>query len=214
MRYFQFYFGAIMNDTVTVFSSLKDLGYQQAKTGDSLTEQAAYAISKIVGFPTDISPEARAELCAGYQMRYSEKHPADTYAVIDGNYVQATPEHEKNKKVEKISIGVDFAYSLSSQEFGKLKNTNPALHSIVKVWRDNVSDYCSNRLGDLKGAAAKLLKKDSPSHRLTLDFVESMTKVFDTQAKSVKVKESKQDSTANSVKYKMAVDAFWKAYKV
>jgi hypothetical protein len=203
-----------MNDTVTVFSSLKDLGYQQAKTGDSLTEQAAYAISKIVGFPTDISPEARAELCAGYQMRYSEKHPADTYAVIDGNYVQATPEHEKNKKVEKISIGVDFAYSLSSQEFGKLKNTNPALHSIVKVWRDNVSDYCSNRLGDLKSAAAKLLKKDSPSHRLTLDFVESMTKVFDTQAKSVKVKESKQDSTANSVKYKMAVDAFWKAYKV
>jgi len=147
-------------------------------------------------------------------MRYNEKHPADTYAVIDGNYVQATLEHEKNKKVEKISIGVDFAYSLSSQEFGKLKNTNPALHSIVKVWRDNVSDYCSNRLGDLKGAAAKLLKKDSPSHRLTLDFVESMTKVFDTQAKSVKVKESKQDSTANSVKYKMAVDAFWKAYKV
>ncbi len=59
-----------MNDTVTVFSSLKDLGYQQAKTGDSLSEQAAYAISKIVGFPTDISPEARAELCAGYQMRY------------------------------------------------------------------------------------------------------------------------------------------------
>ena len=202
-----------MNDTVTVFSSLKDLGYQQAKTGDSLTEQAAYAISKIVGFPADISPEARSELCAGYQMRYSEKHPADTYAVIDGNYVQATPEHEKNKKVEKISIGVDFAYSLSSQEFGKLKNTNPALHSIVKVWRDNVSDYCSNRLGDLTSAAKKLINKDSPSHRQTLDFVVSMAKVFDTQAKSVKVKESKGDTTAQSVKYKMAVDAFWKAYK-
>jgi hypothetical protein len=202
-----------MNDTVTVFSSLKDLGYQQAKTGDSLTEQAAYAITKIVGFPADISPEARTELCAGYQMRYSETHPANDYAVIDGNYVQATPEHEKNKKVEKISIGVDFAYSLSNQEFGKLKNTNPALHSIVKVWRDNVSDYCSNRLGDLTSAAKKLINKDSPSHRQTLDFVVSMAKVFDTQAKSVKVKESKGDITAQAVKYKVAVEAFWKAYK-
>jgi hypothetical protein len=202
-----------MNDTVTVFSSLKDLGYQQAKTGDSLTEQAAYAISRIVGFPTDISAEARAEICAGYQMRYNETHPAKDYAVIDGNYVQATPDHEKNKKVEKISIGVDFAYSLSSQEFGKLKNTNPALHSIVKVWRDNVSDYCSNRLGDLTSAAKKLINKDSPSHRQTLDFVVSMAKIFDTQAKSVKVKESKGDTTAQAVKYKVAVDAFWKAYK-
>jgi hypothetical protein len=202
-----------MNDTVTVFSSLKDLGYQQAKTGDSLTEQAAYAISKIVGFPADISAEARAEVCAGYQMRYSETHPAKDYAVIDGNYVQATPEHEKNKKVEKISIGVDFAYSLSSQEFGKLKNTQPALHSIVKVWRDNVSDYCSNRLSDLTSAAKKLINKDKAGTRQTLDFVVSMAKVFDTQAKSVKVKESKGDTTAQAVKYKVAVDAFWKAYK-
>ena len=202
-----------MNDTVTVFSSLKDLGYQQAKTGDSLSEQAAYAISKIVGFPTDISPEARAELCAGYQMRYSEKHPADTYAVIDGNYVQATPEHEKSKKVEKVSIGVEFAYSLSSQEFGKLATTNPALHSIVKKWREATSDYCSNRLGDLKRAASKLINKDKSGTRQTVDFVVSMTKMFDAQAKSVKVKESKGDTTAQSVKYKVAVDAFWKAYK-
>jgi hypothetical protein len=87
------------------------------------------------------------------------------------------------------------------------------LHSIVKVWRDNVSDYCSNRLGDLTSAAKKLINKDSPSHRQTLDFVVSMAKVFETQAKSVKVKESKGDTTAQAVKYKVAVEAFWKAYK-
>jgi len=202
-----------MNDTVTVFSSLKDLGYQQAKTGDSLTEQAGFAISKIVGFPADISAEARAELYAGYQMRYSERHPAETYAVIDGNYVQASPEHEKSKKIEKVSIGVEFAYSLSSQEFGKLATTNPALHSIVKKWREATSDYCSNRLGDLKRAASKLINKDKSGTRQTVDFVVSMTKMFDAQAKSVKVKESKGDTTAQAVKYKVAVDAFWKAYK-
>jgi len=197
---------------MTVFTSLKDMGYQQAKTGDSLTEQAKFAIASIVGFPADVPAEARAELNAGYQMRFNENKPAVSYAVIDGNYVRATAEHDKNKKVEKVSIGAEFAFSFSSQEFGKLANTNPALHSIVKTWRNDVSDYCSNRLGDLKRAAAKLLNKDKPSTRQTLDFAESMTKLFDAQAKSVKVKESKGDTTAHAAKYKAATAAFWLAY--
>jgi hypothetical protein len=196
----------------TVFSSLRDMGYQQAKTGDSLTEQAKFAIASIVGFPADVPAEARAELYAGYQLRFNENNPAVSYAVIDGNYVRATAEHEKNKKVEKVNIGAEFAFTYSSQEFGKLKNTNPALHGIVKVWRDNVGDYCSNRLGDLKSAAAKLINKDKPSTRQTLDFVESMTKLFDAQTKSVKVKESKGDTTAKAAQFKSAVEAFWTAY--
>ena len=111
-----------------------------------------------------------------------------------------------------MSIGVEFAFSFSSQEFGKLASTNPALHGIVKQWRDASGDYCSNRLGDLKRAATKLLNKDKPSSRQTLDFAESMTKLFDAQAKSVKVKESKGDTTAHAAKYKAAIAAFWLAY--
>jgi hypothetical protein len=197
---------------MTTFTSLKDMGYQQAKTGDSLTEQAKFAIASIVGFPADVPAEARAELYAGYQMRFSENKPATTYAVIDGHYITASPEQDKNKKVEKVSIGVEFAFSFSSQEFGKLASTNPALHGIVKQWRDASGDYCSNRLGDLKRAATKLLNKDKPSSRQTLDFAESMTKLFDAQAKSVKVKESKGDTTAHAAKYKAAIAAFWLAY--
>jgi hypothetical protein len=45
----------------------------------------------------------------------------------------------KNAKVEKIEIGVAYAFAYSSQEFGKLKNTNPALHGIIKVIRDDVA---------------------------------------------------------------------------
>jgi hypothetical protein len=197
---------------MTVFTSLKDMGYQQAKTGDSLTEQAKFAIASIVGFPADVPAEAKAELYAGYQLRYNENNPAVSYAVIDSNYVLATAEHEKNKKVEKVSIGAEFAFSFSSQEFGKLANTNPALHGIVKKWRDSVGDYCSNRIGDLKRAAAKLLNKEKPNTRQTLDFVVSMTKLFDAQTKSVKVKEAKGDTTAHAAKFKSAVDAFWIAY--
>ena len=196
------------------FLSLKDMGYQQAKTGDSLSTQAQYALDKIVGFPADIPAESRAELYAGYQMRFGENRPNKTYAVINGHYTVATEEQIANKKVEKVEIGVAYAFSYSSQEFGKLANTNPALHGIVKQWRSDVSDYCSNRLGDLKRAATKLLNKDRETQRQTLDFAESVKKALDQLSKSVKVKAGRGDMTADAVKFKVAVDAFWKAYKV
>jgi hypothetical protein len=196
------------------YLSLKDMGYAQAKTGDSLADQAQYAIASIAGFPADIPAESRAELYSGYQLRFNENRPAVTYAVINGHYTIATPEQIANAKVEKIDIGVAYAFSYSSQEFGKLANTNPALHSIIKVWRSDAADYCSNRLGDLKRAATKLLNKGKTQQRQTLDFAESMTKLFEAQAKSVKVKAGRGDASANEAKYKAAVAAFWKTYKV
>ena len=33
------------------FTSVKDLGYKQAATSDTLSKQAAYALEKIAGFP-------------------------------------------------------------------------------------------------------------------------------------------------------------------
>ena len=200
--------------TKALFASLRDMGYQQAKTGDNLTTQAQFAIDTIMGFPADIPAEAKSELYAGYQLRYNENHPAETYAVINGHYVKATDEQVKNKKVEKVEIGVAYAFSYSSQEFGKLANTNPALHAIVKKWRSDVSDYCSNRLGDLKRAATKLLNKGKTTQRQTLDFAESAKKVFDQLGNSVKVKAGRGDTTADPVKFKQAVDAFWKTYSV
>ena len=198
---------------MTTFTSLKDLGYQQAKTGDALEGQAQYAIDKIAGFPEDVSAEARAELYEGYRLRFNDNNPPITYAVIDGHYVLATEEHKKSKKVEKIEVGVAYAFAYSSQEFGKLVDTNPALHGLVKKWRSDVSDYCSNRLGDLKSKAKKILKKGQPSSRTTLDFVQSMTNVFTAQEKSVKVKQAKGDATADPAKFKTAVNAFWTTYK-
>jgi hypothetical protein len=199
--------------TEATFLSLKDMGYQQAKTGDNLSTQAQYAIESIKGFPADVPAESRTELYAGYQMRFNENRPAKTYAVINGHYTVATEEQVKNKKVEKVEIGVAYAFSYSSQEFGKLANTNPALHGIVKQWRSDTSDYCSNRLGDLKRAATKLLNKDKTSQRQTLDFAESAKKALEQLGKSVKVKAGRGDTTADAVKFKQAVDAFWKAYK-
>ena len=199
---------------MSTITSLKDLGYQQASTGDSLDNQAEYALVHISGFPEDISSEAREMLYEGYRQRKSERNPAKVYAVINDHYVIATPEQMQNKKIEKVEIGVAYAFAYSSQEFGKLKNTNPALHGLIKTIRDDVADYCSNRLGDLKRACKKILAKrnGTSTTRTTLDFAQSMTNLFDAQAKSVKVKETKRDTTANSAKYALAVKAFWATY--
>lgn len=197
---------------MSTISSLKDLGYQQAKTGDSLETQAKFALDNIKGFPDDVPSEAKDALYDGYRMRYSERKPAVMYAVINDHYVIATPEQVQNKKIEKIEIGVAYAFAYSSQEFGKMKNTNPALHGIIKVIRDDVADYCSNRLGDLKRASKKLIAKKDGTTRTTLDFAQSMLKAFEAQEKSVKVKQAKGDTTANSAKFALATKAFWTTY--
>jgi hypothetical protein len=197
---------------MSTISSLKDLGYQQAKTGDSLETQAQFALENISGFPEDVPSEARESLYEGYRMRYSERKPAVMYAVINDHYVVATPEQVENKKIEKIEIGVAYAFAYSSQEFGKLKNTNPALHGIIKTVRDDVADYSSNRLGDLRRAAKRLIAKKDGATRTTLDFAQSMLKAFEAQEKSVKVKQAKGDTTANSAKFALAVKSFWTTY--
>jgi hypothetical protein len=197
---------------MSTISSLKDLGYQQAKTGDSLETQAQFALENITGFPEDVPSEARESLYEGYRMRYSERKPAVMYAVINDHYVVATPEQVENKKIEKIEIGVAYAFAYSSQEFGKLKNTNPALHGIIKTVRDDVADYSSNRLGDLRRAAKRLIAKKDGASRTTLDFAQSMLKAFEAQEKSVKVKQAKGDTTANSAKFALAVKSFWTIY--
>ena len=199
---------------MSTITSLKDLGYKQAGTGDNLEAQAEYALANITGFPKEISSEAREMLYEGYRLRNSEKHPAKVYAVVNDHYVLATPEQIKNAKVEKIEIGVAYAFAYSQQEFGKLKNTNPALHGIIKEIRDAVGDYCSNRLGDLKRACNKILAKQNGKTvtRTTLDFAQSMHKDFEAQEKSVKVKQAKGDTTANSAKFALAVKSFWMTY--
>jgi hypothetical protein len=198
---------------MTTFASIRDFAYQQAGTVDTQTNQAQYAIDNFAGFPETIQEETKAELYTGYRMRYVESHPAITYAIIGGHYVKPTEEQLKNKKVEKVEIGIDYAFSFSSQEFGKLKNTNPALHGILYVVRKGLSTYQSNTYGALVQKAKAILRVANPVTRESLTFVESMTKTFLTQEKSCKVKQVRgNDTTANSTKYALAVKAFWDTY--
>ena len=192
--------------------SLENLAYSQALSSDSLEDRAQEAIAQIPGFPEECPSESKDALVAGYRRRYAEKHTAQVYAVIGGNYVLATDEMLKNKKVEKVSIGVEYAFSFSTHEYAKLTQENPNLRKLVQSIRESTQDYCSNRFNDLKRCAKKLLRKDNGTQRTALSFVESTKASFDAMEKSVKTKASRGDASAKPEKFKLALAAFWTTY--
>jgi hypothetical protein len=194
----------------TSFTSLKDLGYQQAGNFEKSIGMAQYALDNIVGFPKDIPTESKDALYEGYRMKFNELQPAEMYAVINDHYVKATQEHKDNKAVEKIEIGVAYAYSYSSQEFGKLANTQPALHALIKVVREKCSTYCSNRLNDLKRAANNILNKDKTRERTAnKDFAEFVDAWFKEGAPNrLKSAKARGDNSADEARFNQAKVAF------
>lgn len=192
------------------FTSLKDSAYQQAGAAQTLESVAQYAIDHIAGFPADVPTEAKDELYSGYRMKFEQLTPSKVYAVINDHYVLATPEHMATKNVEKIEISVAYAFSYSSQEFGKLKNTRPALHALVSAVREKCSTYCSNRFGDLKRKARELLNNGKTRERTANknfdEFVEAWIK--DTALTRLISAKARGDATADSDRYNKAASAF------
>ena len=163
---------------ISDYKSLKDLGYNQAKTGDTLKTQAQYAIDKIAGFPAECSDESRAELNSGYILRYMDNHPEVTYAKIDGNYILIDAANaDQFKDREKVNMSANIAMAYSTHAFGRLNETHdPQFKAIVKDLRDDVSDYCSTCFKALKMAALKIINKGKTRSR-------SATKNFDVKVK-------------------------------
>jgi len=192
------------------FASLKDGAFQQAGADSTLESFAQYAIQHIKDFPKEIPVEAKDELYEGYRMRFDQLNPKKAYAVIDGHYVRATEEHMMAPNVEKIEIGVAYAYSYTSQEFGKLAQNRPALHALVKLVREKCATYCSNRLADLKRRANMILNEGKERSRTAnKNFSEFVEEWFKTTAPDrVKSAGARGDSTANSKKFNEAKVAF------
>ncbi len=192
------------------FKSLKDSAFQQAGAAQTLEDVARYVLGLVPGFPKEIPSETRDELYDGYRMKFDTLKPVQTYAVINDHIVLATDEHKKAKNVEKIEIGVAYAFSYSSQEFGKLANTRPELHKLLKEIRDACNTYCSNRLGDLKRAATKILNNGKDRQRgANKDFAEFVEAWFkDTAPDRLKSASARGDSSADSKRFNEAKVAF------
>jgi hypothetical protein len=197
------------------FKDLEDLGYQQAGNFDASQDMARFALAQIKGFPDEVPSEAREKLYVGYRKRFNDKNQPVTYAVIGGHYVQPTPEHLANAKVEKVVIGVDFAFSFTSQEFGKLASQNAELHKIVREWREKVTTYCSNRLGDLKRSVRKILNegKGGTKRAPNKDFGQHVEAFFTDALDKLKTAKARGDSTADADRFARAKVAFMVEWK-
>jgi hypothetical protein len=206
---------AVESATQVSFTSLKDSAFQQAGAHQTLESVARYALAQIKDFPKEVPTEAKDSLYEGYRMKFDALQPALMYAVINGHYVRASIEHCANDSIEKVEIGVPYAYSYSAQEFGKLANTNPALHAIVKEIREKTATYCSNRLGDLKRAANKILNNGKDRNRgVNKDFYEFVEAWFkDTAPDRLKSAKNRGDSSADEKRFNEAKVAFMVKWK-
>ena len=176
----------------------------------ALEDVARFVMEKSPTFPTEVPTEVKDELYEGYKLKFESLRPAKMYAVISGHYVEPTQEHMSAKNVEKVEIGVPYAFSYTSQEFGKLKNTNPALHALIGAVRSDFSDYASNRLGDLKRAATKILNNGKTRERTAnKDFAEWVEMFFkDAAPTRLKSAKARGDSSADEKRWNEAKVAF------
>ena len=69
-------------------------------------------------------------------------------------------------------------------------------------------------MGELTAAIRSIVNEGKTKTRApNAGFVEAMTKTFDGYEKRVKTAQTRGDREADPVRFKMAVDAFWKTYR-
>ena len=176
-----------------IIKSYKDAAYQAATAVVSLDEAAKFIAAKCPTFVDAQPDDVMAELDAGWLVKFNELKPAEFYAVIDKNLVKVD---KPSGKVATKEIGVYQAMAYSQQAFGQLKNDDPLLHGVIKVWRDKWKKYRSNRKGDIIRAIKGL--SDAPRERAPVDaFTKWLTEnVFPNMVKRNKVSQGRGDDTA------------------
>jgi len=196
-----------INSTIT---SLKDGAYKQALANDRVESVAQYCLDNIKGFLDEVPTEAKTELYDGYRLRFNEKNPAKVYARVNDHYLLIDGSNpELNNAKEQVNIGVDYAFSFTQQQFGKMKTDNPYLYPIVKEIRDKVNTYCSNRLSDLKRQARAIVNRGKTRDRsATADFAQRIEDTFKDLATKCKNAKARGDETANEEKLTQARIAF------
>lgn len=194
-----------VSDALDNVQSLKDLGFRHAKHRDLDGAFRAKFVAMVGTADKDKVPEeARDEVFAGYMMRYNELHPAERY-IREGEDTYIPVAADAPAKGEVIEVGVAYATSFSTHEFGRLK---PALKEIVGKWREKFSTYRSDRWNDLFRVETKRQRGETKA------FADRMKKLCASTEKQNKVALKRGDPTAVGVeKLKAAWAAFFNALK-
>ena len=204
--------------------NLADLGYRHGGALQTVKSLAVWALDNVKGFPDNISDEDTAEIRQGYKRKHSELNPAKQYCIVEGKYLLVDDMKiqgiELPKNPELVNIGVDYAFSFTAQQAGKLKEThNPVLHQIVAGIRLGCNKYETTTLGKLIAEGKKILnerKGIKVERKANLNFYEYLYNdkgVFDVMRTRCKNAKAKGDEFANSDKLEKAIIAFNVAFK-
>lgn len=188
--------------------SLKDAGYAIASNRDSAMSIASYVNEQCPDFLDNAPDEIVEQLVSGFMVRFHENRGDKHYIRADGNLV---PCDASTAGATVINVHVAFGYT--QQQFGKLKGEDPSFHGVIGAVRDAFNKYKKDCLDSLKNAIRRIVNNGATRQRGAndnyIDALHKMLVTFDTRSLNAK---KRGDDTADQVKFRIARDAFWKAY--
>jgi hypothetical protein len=207
-------------NAISSIVSLADAGYKTASNLDGNYSIAKFVMGEDSKFPSEISEETKRELFIGFQRKNNENVGDNYFYYSETDLIPIKSLADAPKGRPTINVTVDYALSLSTYDFGKLRETDKPLHSAVKQRREAFSKYASECLKSLVSCANKILNGDKPKERKANDnFRQSLEKIFNGDGKNnggldkkIKLAVSLKDITADEVMYRMAKEAFFKVY--
>ena len=206
-------------------TSLPDLGYRHGGALHTVKQLATWALDGgVKGFPDNVSDEDTLSIRQGYKRKHSELNPPTQYCIVEGKYLKVSDMQlqgiELPKNAELVNIGVDYAFSFTQQQAGKLKEThNPVLHKIVADIRTRCNKYETTTFAKLQTEGNKILKErkgETTQRKGNLAFMEWLYNdkgVFDTMKTRCKNAKAKGDEFADIAKLDKAIQAFNAVFK-
>lgn len=206
-------------------TSLPDLGYRHGGVLQTAKQLATWALDGgVKGFPDNVSDEDILSIRSGYKRKHSELNPATQYCIIEGKYLKVSDMQiqgiEMPQKPELKNIGVDYAFSFTQQQAGKIKEThNPILHGIVALIRTDCNKYETTTYKKLVAEGNKILKErkgEKLERKGNLAFMEYLYNdkgIFDSMKTRCKNAKAKGDEFADVAKLDKAILAFNAVFK-
>ena len=185
-------------------TSLKDASYQGCISSERGVSIGRFIHEKCPSFLESIPDEIKAEIEAGQILRFNELNPAQWYTQ---DWIPC-----KEGTEGAVRIDINHVMSYSSQAFGNFRNEDPVKHGIHKGWRDDWSDYKSNRLKDLKRYVRQYLDSLEGKKRErapTKDFAVWLSDTVSTIKDRAKTAKARGDTTVDDA----VVNAIVKAIK-
>ena len=174
-------------------TTLRDLGYNAAATGDTLKTIADELLRR---YPQGLSDEATAELKDGMVGRKAELVGEQRYLVEDKTYTKIGKNDKVKDGAVTFTLTVEYAMSLSAYEFGKLKTDNPNLYKIVGATRTDTNKYVSNRMASLAKFMTGETRSPRAANKSFADWVVGDKGVVDTVLARLATAIKNKDDTA------------------